>query len=370
MLSPHGCDATRLVVVDQVDTRANAPATTVQRSATTAVLTNTYTPRVAARPATSTATTGTSTTTTSTSTAHAGCGGVVRCHNHTHCAQCLEAINATTGFPHTEASYYSIGNAASRAYNVRFFRALVSTASCSANATPPSILHAALQELSDGISCAEVYGMFFGYCLVAEYTCFVDPDCQQCVAAVYAATGSDGSNNTKAEIFRGPQCTAANSKLLHNVESLCGGTTFPQCTYHKGQCASLPECETCLARLSAGEGEEAARQCPGSTRSSALAIDKVVSTCIGRSAAACDFWRQRCANNVDCSNCLEDMGNGVSVRAIANDWSSPACQRALRNFFCCPLLEFDHNSLPWHQCLSTHHWRLHPRVRRPVHRVP
>ena len=57
-------------------------------------------------------------------------------------------------------------------------------------------------------------------------------------------------------------------------------------------------------------GAVAARQCSGSTQPSALALDSVVDNCIASDAAACIYWRQRCADNVNCSACLAVMVNG------------------------------------------------------------
>jgi hypothetical protein len=71
--------------------------------------------------ATSGMTTSISTTTASTSTStitanSASCGSVLRCLGHLQCALCLDAINSTTGFPHSIAQFNSMGAAATRAY--------------------------------------------------------------------------------------------------------------------------------------------------------------------------------------------------------------------------------------------------------------
>ena len=93
--------------------------------------------------------TSTSTTTTTTTTFGDSdvCGGVTRCLNHTQCAQCLSAINASRGFVHSQAEFYSMSLASERQYQVGFFETLLSTASCSTNATPSGILNPVLQEL-------------------------------------------------------------------------------------------------------------------------------------------------------------------------------------------------------------------------------
>jgi serine/threonine protein kinase len=284
----------------------------------------------------------TTTTTTTTSTTNAGvrCGGVVHClhENDSQCAQCLEAINATAGFPHTNAEYDSFSVGALGAYNVGFFRALQSTASCSTNATLPNIIQQALQELSHSRD-DEGNGMIVDACLVHEYACFVDPDCRQCFAALLAAAADsdDGSSNgTKVAAFRSPACTATSPTLRQDLANHCG-EQFPACTSIKQRCASLPECASCLAMLGDGDGAEAARQCRGSTQPSAVALDIVVSHCIGSNAVACDFWRQRCADNANCAACLANMGNGDSLSASVADWSTPACQQAVADDFFAPL---------------------------------
>ena len=111
--------------------------------------------------------TSTFTSTTSTSTFASSCGGVTRCLNDTQCAQCLSSINATRSFVHTHSEYNSKSLATEREYQVGFFNTLLSTVSCSTNATPPAILHPALQEL-DAIPCVDEYGMAVGGCLLAE----------------------------------------------------------------------------------------------------------------------------------------------------------------------------------------------------------
>ena len=77
----------------------------------------------------------------------------------------------------------------------------------------------------------------------------------------------------------------------------------------------------------------AARQCRGSTQPAALAVDNVVTTCIYSSAAACDFWRQRCADNVNCNLCLAEMSNGDNALEAVASWLTTACQEALHDRF-------------------------------------
>jgi hypothetical protein len=96
-------------------------------SSTTTPATSTHTDVVAAsatRPIatndttsiTTTFTTTTASSTTLTTTVLAGCGGVGRCVTLVDCAQCLDAINSTAAFPHTQAQFYSMGAAAIRRY--------------------------------------------------------------------------------------------------------------------------------------------------------------------------------------------------------------------------------------------------------------
>jgi len=161
-------------------------------------------------------------------------------------------------------------------------------------------------------------------CLVAEYACFVDPLCRQCLDMVHSAV--DG-NGTKAHAFNAPACTAAsNSALLNDFVNLCG-ESFPRCTFFTQRCASMPECALCLAKLGTGDGADAARRCHGSDKSVQI-LDESVFTCFNSNNVACNYWRQRCAHNSNCSACLVEMGNGVIARNIVADWSTPACQMA------------------------------------------
>jgi hypothetical protein len=178
-------------------------------------------------------------------------------------------------YTHTQAAYDS-ADAALRSYHVGFFRALQSTAPCSTRATPPGILYPALQELSDSPSCQVVHGMVVGDCVIVEYACFADPDCRQCLAALIAAAANHGSNGTKADAFRSPECAATSPALISDLSVNCGGRIFPTCTFNKQQCIFFPECRACLNTLGDGDGAEAARQCPGSTQVSSRALDKML----------------------------------------------------------------------------------------------
>jgi len=161
----HSCGATlQLTGTAAVGRHAALATATSTRVRSDAVATATVTHPVAAANFTS----ATTTTGTSTTTAGVGCGGVTRCLDHTDCAQCLEAINATSGFPHTLAQFYSIDTSTYRANDVALFRGFQLTASCSTSATPPGILHPALQELNDEVSCDHAHGMVVGTCLVTR----------------------------------------------------------------------------------------------------------------------------------------------------------------------------------------------------------
>ena len=107
-------------------------------------------------------------TSTTTSAGIYSCGGVMWCLNETQCARCLSAINATPGFPHTISEYHSKNPAAIAALDVGFFETLLSTASCSTDATPPGILYPALQELDESDSCMDAHGIVVGDCLLAK----------------------------------------------------------------------------------------------------------------------------------------------------------------------------------------------------------
>jgi hypothetical protein len=278
----------------------------------------------------------TTTTTTTTSTAFAGCGGVVRCLNDTLCAQCIEAINVTAGFPHSSAEYYSLDTPAVRAYDIGFFQTLQSVESCSTNASPSGIIYPALQELSDVISCADAYRMVVDDCLVPEYACFADYNCRNCLAALHVAANNNNNNNNgsdagaKKVALLSSACNATPPVLLNNLMGGCGGRSFPECTLVKLGCSTLPECASCLTTLGSGDGAGAARQCPGFMSVSSVRMDNYVEDCFDNSAVACNFWRQRCADDVACSACISGMDNDDSSSAIAIDWSSPACRSVVQ----------------------------------------
>jgi hypothetical protein len=271
------------------------------------------------------ASTAVATSTTSTTTAGGGCGGVVRCISSAECAACLSAINASAGFPHAYPDYNRLTALAARTYQVKVLQALTGTASCSTNATAPGVMQPALQEL--GFSeCVTLYGMVAGQCIELQYECFVDPQCRQCLEALL----SSGTFN-KTEVFESPACVAAAKQpQLHRVALSC--VSFPVCTMVKHSCVvGSQECGQCLATLNNGDVAQAAQQCSGSSPS-ALALSSVVASCVDRNAVACTFWRQRCADNANCAACFAATGmNGDSLGAIAADWSSPPCQRAVRD---------------------------------------
>jgi hypothetical protein len=95
-----------------------------------------------------------------TTTGIAGCAGVVQCLDHSQCAQCLSAVNATAGFTHSYAEFYTSngGSAYYHEFHAGFFHTLQSTSSCSTGATPPMVMYPALQELSNTSSpCNSAY---------------------------------------------------------------------------------------------------------------------------------------------------------------------------------------------------------------------
>jgi hypothetical protein len=155
--SACACDDTTLLVGALITTtviHVTALATTTQISTNAAAVAITTVTRPVV------AWTAPSTTTTTHSTQPQSCDGVERCLQDTHCAQCIDAINSTAGFPHTLAEY---GNVDRAPYDVMLFGTLLSTPSCSTNATLPYILHTALQEL-DLSKCKLAFGMFTSPC--------------------------------------------------------------------------------------------------------------------------------------------------------------------------------------------------------------
>jgi hypothetical protein len=283
---------------------------------------------------TSTSTTTSASFTSTTTGTIAGCSDVAGCLDHPHCRECIEEINNTAGFPHTGTEWFKLNASALRGYNVGFFHTLLSTASCSTNTTPPDLLQSALLELGFP-PCIDAHGIAASTCLAVEYVCFADSrNCRECLASLYDATAVHGSDSSKAAALRSPACISTNATLLNELLTYCGGESFPDCSYYKQQCALSTECATCLTALGTGDGVGAARQCRGSIQSSALTMDSVVSSCMDSNAAACDFWRQRCADDVKCGACLAGIGNGNNAREIvASWWSTPACQRVAQDLF-------------------------------------
>jgi hypothetical protein len=194
-------------------------------------------------------------------------------------------------------------------------------------------MYSALDELSRFSSCQNAHGMFVNTCVLSEHACFADPNCRQCLAALYAATSDDDTNGTKTDVLRSPACTTTERALLQDLEDNCGGATFPTCTFFKQKCTASPKCASCLATFGAGDGAKSARQCPGSTGQAARFLDNAVNPCSNSNADVCSFWHQRCADNINCSACLAGMGNGNNALANAADWSTPACRRALQDSF-------------------------------------
>jgi hypothetical protein len=273
-----------------------------------------------------TATTTTSTTTTITTTLQ--CAAVTTCFNNEQCAECLSRINATVGFPHAPVDSTAHQRSEARAGNEAFFQTLQSsTASCLTNETSTGLVSTALQSLLDNAdSCGRTLGMVMTVCLVSEYLCFLDSNCRSCLAAMFAVNIT--GNITKADVLRSPACTATSFYLLIGLQNGCGGESFPTCSFYKQQCAASPECAACMGTLGAGDGAEAARQCPGESALPIRLLANVVNDCLYDSDVACSVWRQRCADNADCATCLGGMSNGDSLRAIATGWSTDACQRA------------------------------------------
>ena len=311
---------------------ASNPLSPQERSRRRADLTATRSgqPTVATRTASRMANQATTLTSTTSTTAFSGCGGVERCIQHEQCRMCLSVINASNthnDFPHSMAQYAELSASGIRAYDVRFFKVLQTTASCSDTVTPPGIFHPALQELTrltGATLCMDTFGMSANSCLVAEYACFVDRDCKECLNTLH--TSAMDGNGTKITAFNTRSCAATSQGLLDDFVAFCG-ESFPRCSLFKQRCASLPECLSCLDTLSNGDGAKAARLCRG-TQMQASALDGVVSTCFNSNTVACDFWGQRCADNSNCSACLERLSNGVSARLITADWSTSACQAA------------------------------------------
>ena len=259
------------------------------------------------------------TTTVTTPATRTQCGGVDRCLNTTECSRCLLTVNESFGFTHTLMDYTSLTSTALRALEVGLFTTLLSTSSCWPNETSVDVLASAIGSLTRA-TCQETNRMVMNICLFDEYLCFADDMCRTCLDALYRGAVS------KAEAYKSPACRSVSPSLLDGVSNNC--ESFPRCTFYKQQCQESPECARCLITLSAGDGVNAARQCPEGLQSG-MAMDNVVDSCIQGDYVSCGFLRQRCADNVNCSACLAAMGYGESVREVVAEWSTPSCQRAM-----------------------------------------
>jgi serine/threonine protein kinase len=269
------------------------------------------------------------TTTTTISAAAAGCSGMVMCMDDPPCARCVSAINETSGFPHTSADTPGVAIFAS------MFATLSTTNSCSTTSSSPSILGAALESLLEK-ECGETYRMPIGPCVVAEYACFVDPNCRQCLSGLFhvvniSANHSSTNAETKSAVLRSPSCVAMDP-AGELVANLLPCYFFPTCTYYKQQCIGVAECAQCLAKLVVGDGADAARQC-SQKDASQEALDNVVGACVAGDEAVCGFAEQRCAQNANCSACLAGMSNSNTGVDIVNDFSSASCIKAMQDSY-------------------------------------
>jgi hypothetical protein len=115
------------------------------------------------------------TTSTTTSTTTPSCGGVELCLEQHSCKMCLAGINNTQGrsFPRSLAETLSYDTRDITSYEVGFIQSLLSTPSCSTNATPPSVLRPALQELSSD-QCSHAWEL-------STYACEQRRGCEHCV---------------------------------------------------------------------------------------------------------------------------------------------------------------------------------------------
>jgi hypothetical protein len=141
------------------DGHGGADDTTLTTGSTTATAARFATVQLLQQATISSSTTTTTSTTTTPDRVEAGgaCGGLSRCVAHASCATCLAAINSTLGVhSNTELSALVLDEV--RWYQIEFVRALISTSACYPNATPPSILHPALSELSIP-NCMSAFGI-------------------------------------------------------------------------------------------------------------------------------------------------------------------------------------------------------------------
>jgi hypothetical protein len=272
------------------------------------------------------------------------CPGWVGCQADAACRSCLGAV----------AQYAAAATSATRTVSneLEFFQTLVHTPACAtASALSLTLLAQALQELLPYNpvfvdTCGAAAGLTISYCPTIELHCFMqNSSCRECLEAVITRGDVDGGT---AAVLRSPSCRAVpetTAELLAYGESptlTC--FFFPTCSYAKLKCSENATCSACWTTLIGGDAALAAQQC--AVGPAAYLLDRLVTNCVQSNLLSCDFWRQRCFDDTDCSQCFAALDEGRSVPALVSGALSADCADAhtirsayepLGNFFAsCP----------------------------------
>jgi hypothetical protein len=302
----------------------------------------------------------TTTTTTSTFTSETisskPCPFVLQCLSMPMCRTCLEAINASTGSVRTDAQWLALSISELKSLENAVNRALLLNQSCTSLLIDGAInsamalyyLQQALSALQwsdpagDPETCSRRHGMVSNFCasrtLNTYMTCpgflsgVAQPanNCLECLQDVF---GFNDNVTKSRSAMRSRACMSTivgDPSWFNNLPT--GGflndcVSFPMCSTLKLQCIEdTTGCAACLETLERGDGAGAALQCSERANPiSAGILDDVMDWCSAGTSVACSYWQQRCADNSDCTSCLEEMGNGDSAQAIVADYTTESC---------------------------------------------
>lgn len=274
-------------------------------------------------------------TTTLTSTTTANFQGVVECLNETRCASCIRALNTSTDV-HTPQQWGPLHRETLFEFQRSFFEALYTNPNCSA--APAILLQQALQELHlpdrplRDRSAIGHFGMLTSDCLMAEYYCFENETCRDCLYELFSVPYEDDTNNAsnhRATILNSSrQCAdIKSSALINQVATEC--YLFTGCTFAKKQCMNSTECNSCLATLRDGDGAAASQQC--STEPQALLFRRVVHFCMSSSSVGCAAFNQMCDADPACQPCFQSVVDHQSANSIARAFVGEECKPYLQD---------------------------------------
>jgi hypothetical protein len=254
----------------------------------------------------------TTTVTTSTTTpASLQCNATTWCMRDNNCKACLTAL-----WP---SLFEAVSVAEQIVFEVDFLRTLRDTASCSRERLAPALFVSTLDETHANPTCLLIIGVNVtahtegvaaaGFCPLFEYTCFVDPSCNECLSKLHSASSSKGHRSV-AKTLESAECKATNQSLIGDLSINC--VSFPTCTLSKQTCRQSPNCSKCWASLvNDTDGAAAARGCQlGET---SRTMDFLAGRCMTRTQASCAFFLERCASSQYCSQCLDELGDVTAL---------------------------------------------------------